>query len=129
MSGEEKNLAQEQMYRAWQAETVGGPREEGRYITLGERVSVVKVNIYRGPGEAKHPPTLDREELLGRLSSLLCLANVYIKIKHHLDCFCIHSASLCLLIRASNPLTFKVIMDMYDKPLCNPSLGIDHDGR
>ena len=29
------------------------------------------------------------------------------------SCFCIHSASLCLLVEAFNPFTFKVITDMY----------------
>ena len=29
------------------------------------------------------------------------------------SCFCIHSASLCLLVWAFSPLTFKVIIDMY----------------
>ena len=29
-------------------------------------------------------------------------------------CFCIHSASLCLLLGAFNPFTFKVIIDKYD---------------
>ena len=29
------------------------------------------------------------------------------------SCFCIHSASLCLLVGAFNPFTFKVIIDMY----------------
>ena len=29
------------------------------------------------------------------------------------SCFCIHSSSLCLLVRAFNPFTFKVIVDMY----------------
>ena len=29
-------------------------------------------------------------------------------------CFCIHSASLCLLVGAFNPFTFKVITDKYD---------------
>ena len=28
-------------------------------------------------------------------------------------CFCIHSASLCLLVGAFNPFTFKVVIDMY----------------
>ena len=28
-------------------------------------------------------------------------------------CFCIHSASLCLLVGAFNPFTFKVIIDIY----------------
>ena len=30
------------------------------------------------------------------------------------SCFCIHSASLCLLVGAVNPFTFKVIIDKYD---------------
>ena len=30
------------------------------------------------------------------------------------SCFCIHSASLCLLIGAFNPFRFMVIIDMYD---------------
>ena len=30
------------------------------------------------------------------------------------SCFCIHSASLCLLVGAFNPFTFKVITDKYD---------------
>ena len=30
------------------------------------------------------------------------------------SCFCIHSASLCLLVEAFNPLTYKVIIDKYD---------------
>ena len=29
------------------------------------------------------------------------------------SCFCIHSASLCLLVGAFNPFTFKVITDVY----------------
>ena len=29
------------------------------------------------------------------------------------SCFCIHSASLCLLVGAFNPFTFKVIINMY----------------
>ena len=29
------------------------------------------------------------------------------------SCFCIHSASLCLLVGAFSPLTFKVIIDLY----------------
>ena len=28
------------------------------------------------------------------------------------SCFCIHSASLCLLFEAFNPFTFKVIIDI-----------------
>ena len=30
------------------------------------------------------------------------------------SCFCIHSASLCLLVEAFNPFAFKVIIDKYD---------------
>ena len=30
------------------------------------------------------------------------------------SCFYIHSASLCLLVGALNPFTFKVIIDKYD---------------
>ena len=30
------------------------------------------------------------------------------------SCFCIHSASLCLLVGAFNPFTFKVIIDKDD---------------
>ena len=30
------------------------------------------------------------------------------------SCFCIHSASLCLLVGAFNPFMFKVITDKYD---------------
>ena len=36
--------------------------------------------------------------------------------KQHIEgsCFCIHSASLCLLVGAFYPFTFKVIIDKYD---------------
>ena len=34
--------------------------------------------------------------------------------QHIGSCFCIHSASLCLLVGAFNPFTFKVIVDEYD---------------
>ena len=30
------------------------------------------------------------------------------------SCFCVHSASQCLLVGAFNPFTFKVIIDIYD---------------
>ena len=33
------------------------------------------------------------------------------------SCFCIHSASLCLLFRAFNPFTLKAIIDIYDVPI------------
>ena len=39
----------------------------------------------------------------------------WVSCRQHIygSCFCIHSASLCLLVRAVNPFTFKVIFDMY----------------
>ena len=36
-----------------------------------------------------------------------------LKTAYYGSCFCIHSASLCLLVGAFSPLTFKVIIDMY----------------
>ena len=40
----------------------------------------------------------------------------WVSCKQHIEgsCFCIHSASLCLLVGAFNPFTFKVIIDKYD---------------
>ena len=39
-----------------------------------------------------------------------------VSCKQHVEgsCFCIHSATLCLLVGAFNPFTFKVIIDKYD---------------
>ena len=39
----------------------------------------------------------------------------WISYRQHVygSCFCIHSASLCLLVGAFNPFTFKVIIDIY----------------
>ena len=39
----------------------------------------------------------------------------WVSCKQHIyrSCFCIHSASLCLLVGAFNPFTFKVIIDVY----------------
>ena len=39
----------------------------------------------------------------------------WVSCRQHIDesCFCIHSASLCLLVGAFNPFTFKVIIDIY----------------
>ena len=39
----------------------------------------------------------------------------WVSCRQHIygSCFCIHSASLCLLVGAFSPLTFKVIIDMY----------------
>ena len=39
----------------------------------------------------------------------------WISCRQHIygSCFCIHSASLCLLVGAFNPFTFKVIIDIY----------------
>ena len=48
--------------------------------------------------------------------------NLYVSVevkwvswRHHMygSCFCIHSASLCLLVGAFSPFTFKIIIDMY----------------
>ena len=40
----------------------------------------------------------------------------WVSCRQHIQgyCFCIHSASLCLLAGAFNPFTFKVIIDKYD---------------
>ena len=39
----------------------------------------------------------------------------WVSCRHHIygSCFCLHSASLCLLVGAFNPFTFKVIIDIY----------------
>ena len=39
----------------------------------------------------------------------------WVSCRQHIyrSCFCIHSASLCLLVGALNPFTFKVIIDTY----------------
>ena len=39
----------------------------------------------------------------------------WVSYRQHIygSCFCIHSASLCLLVGAFNPFTFKVIIDIY----------------
>ena len=44
-----------------------------------------------------------------------CLSGLQVLIKQltGAECFCIHSASLCLLVGAFNPFTFKVIIDIY----------------
>ena len=39
-------------------------------------------------------------------------------------CFCIHSASLCLFVETFNPLTFKVIIDIY-LPIAFFLIGVD----
>ena len=40
----------------------------------------------------------------------------WVSCRQHIQrsCFCIHSASLCLLVGAFNPFMFKVIIDKYD---------------
>ena len=40
----------------------------------------------------------------------------WVSCKQHIEgsCFCNHLASLCLLVGAFNPFTFKVIIDKYD---------------
>ena len=39
----------------------------------------------------------------------------WVSYRQHMyeSCFCIHSASMCLLVGAFNPFTFKVIIDIY----------------
>ena len=39
----------------------------------------------------------------------------WVSFRQHMcgSCFCIHSASLCLLAEVFNPFTFNVIIDMY----------------
>ena len=39
----------------------------------------------------------------------------WVSCRQHIygSCFCIHSASLCLLVRAFNPFAFKVIIDIF----------------
>ena len=46
----------------------------------------------------------------------------WVSCRQHIwgSCFCIHSASLCLLVGAFNPFTFKVIIDKYKKDLHDP---------
>ena len=53
-----------------------------------------------------HPLTFSLYVSLG-LKWVSCRQHIYG------SCFCIHSASLCLLVGAFNPLTFKVIIDIY----------------
>ena len=53
-----------------------------------------------------HPLTFSLYVLLG-LKWVSCRQHIYA------SCFCIHSASLCLLVGAFNPFTFKVAVIMY----------------
>ena len=53
-----------------------------------------------------HPLTFSLYVSLG-LKWVSCRQHIYG------SCFCIHSASVCLLVGAYNPFTFKVIIDMY----------------
>ena len=48
-------------------------------------------------------------------SLFVSLGLKWVSCRQHIygSCFCIHSASLCLLAGAFNPFTFKVIIDMY----------------
>src|SRR5574337_256737 len=54
-----------------------------------------------------HPLTFSLSVSLG-LKWVSCRQHIYG------SCFCIHSASLCLLVGAFNPFIFKVITDKYD---------------
>ena len=49
-------------------------------------------------------------------SLYVSLVSGWVSCRQHIQgsCFCIHSASLCLLVGAFNPFTFKVITDKYD---------------
>ena len=53
-----------------------------------------------------HPLTFNLYMSLG-LKLVSCRLHIYG------PCFCIHSTSLCLLVGAFNPFTFKVIINMY----------------
>ena len=47
----------------------------------------------------------------------------WVSFRQHIygSCFCIHSASLCLLVAAFNPFTFKVIIEeSWEKTLESP---------
>ena len=48
-------------------------------------------------------------------SLYVSLGLTWVSYRQHLygSCFFIHSANLCLLVEAFNPLTFKVIIDIY----------------
>ena len=50
-----------------------------------------------------------------RLGFIL-FGTLWVSCRQHIQgsCFCIHSASLCLLVGTFNPFTFKVITDKYD---------------
>ena len=54
-----------------------------------------------------HPLTFSLYVSLG-LKWVSCRQHIYG------SCFCIHPASLCLLVGAFNPFTFKVITDIYN---------------
>ena len=49
------------------------------------------------------------------ISLYVSLSLKWVSCRQHIygPCFCIHSASLCLLVGAFNPFTFKVIVDVY----------------
>ena len=46
-------------------------------------------------------------------SLYVSLGMKWVSCRHHIyeSCFCIHSASLCLLVGAFNPFTFKIIIE------------------
>ena len=53
------------------------------------------------------------------LSVCVSLVLMWVSCRQHIkgSCFCIHSASLCLLVGAFNLFMFKVIIDKYDPVL------------
>ena len=59
-----------------------------------------------------HPLTFSLYVSLG-LKWVSCRQHIYG------SCFCIHSASLCLLVGAFNPFTFKVIINIYICSFCH----------
>ena len=61
-----------------------------------------------------HPLTFSLYVSLG-LKWVSCRQHIYMYIYIHIymSCFCIHSASLCLLVGTFNPFTFKVNIDIH----------------
>ena len=61
------------------------------------------------------PPLIIHLHFLFTFSLYVSLGLKWVSCRQHIygSCFCIHSASLYLLVGAFNPFTFKVIIDMY----------------
>ena len=56
------------------------------------------------------------EQASSQFQSICVLVLRWVSCTQHIwrSCFCIHSASLCLLVGTFNPFMFKVIIDKYD---------------